>query len=82
MLEVILCTCGKNIGSLIDLYDFIWEKIKHDFRVANMEDTTVDRMQWDPKWRIEAGALLDAIGCDRDCCRMNMLSRVKISKLR
>ena len=83
MLEVILCTCGKNIGSLIDLYDFCWEKIKKDFRSqTGAADIAVDRLQWDPKMTVEAGALLDMLHLDLECCRVNMLAKVKIAKLR
>lgn len=82
MLETIICTCGKNIGSLIDIYDFCWEKIKHDYRTKHVADIAVDRIQWDPKWNVEAGPLMDILHIDRECCRINMLAKIKIAKLR
>ena len=82
MLEVIICTCGKNIGSLIDVYDYVWEKIKRDYRNVKLPGVTADRAQWDPKWQVEAGALLDLLHVARDCCRTNLLAKIKIAKLR
>jgi hypothetical protein len=81
MLEVITCTCGKNLGSLIDLYDFCWEKIKRDYRAKNTPDIATDRTQWDPKWNIESGPLMDMLFLELECCRVNMLAKTKISKL-
>jgi DNA-directed RNA polymerase subunit N (RpoN/RPB10) len=81
-LEAILCTCGKNVGSHIDLYNFCAEKIKRDFRRANMPDVTADRTQWDSKWTLELGALLDILHIDRECCRVTMLCKVKVADLR
>lgn len=82
MLEVIICTCGKNLGSLIDLYDYCFEKIKRDFKQSNAADIATDRVQWDSKWTVETGPLMDILHVDRECCRVNMLAKIKIAKLR
>lgn len=81
MLEAVQCTCGKNIGSLIDLYDFLWEKIKSDYKQKYAPDVEIDRTQWDQQWDVTCGALMDALHFDQECCRMNMLSKIKISKM-
>lgn len=81
-LESILCTCGKCIGSHINLYDFCATLIKRSFRAANMPNVTADRVQWDSKFTVELGTLLDILHIERECCRTTMLSKVKIATLR
>lgn len=81
-LEAIQCTCGKNVGSHIQLYDFLADKIKRDFRRANMPDITEDRVQWDSKWTLELGPLLDTLRLERECCRVTMLCKVKVNDLK
>lgn len=81
-LEAIQCTCGQNIGKCINLYDFLCEKIKRDFRRANMPKVAADRVQWDSKWTVELGPLLDILHIRRECCRTTMLSKVKVANLK
>lgn len=81
MLENIICTCGKNIGSLIDVYDYCSNRIKEEYIKSQLPDTAIDRIQWNSKWNIEMGSLMDALHINRDCCRMNMLAKIKLSNL-
>ena len=81
MLEVIICCCGKNLGSLIDLFDYCFSIIKHDFKDKKVKTVETDRLAWDPKWTVEVGSLMDVLHLERECCRVHMLSKVKVSKL-
>lgn len=79
MLEVILCTCGKDLGSCIDLWDYCSLVIREQYKEKYLADTKTDRVMWDPKWDVELGALLDLMHLNLTCCRMNMLSKAKVS---
>lgn len=79
MLDNIICSCGKNIGSLIDVYDYAWKRISEDFIRQEVPSADIDRIQWDPRWKALSGDLLDALHLKRVCCRMEMLSKVKIA---
>lgn len=81
-LEAVLCTCGKNVGSHIELYDYCADRIKTAYRKANCPDNTIDRTQWDSKWALELGPLLDTLKIDRECCRVTMLCKVKVANLK
>jgi hypothetical protein len=70
------------VGSHIELYDFCVEKIKAAYRKANCPDITPDRTQWDSKWALELGPLLDILRIDRECCRVTMLCKVKVTHLK
>ena len=81
MLEVIICTCGKDLGSLIDVYDYCSNIIKEQYKEKYLKEKSIDRIMWDPKWDVELGSLMDTLNIKLDCCRMNMLSKIKISKI-
>lgn len=81
-MEAIICTCGTNLGSLIPLYDYLWNKIKTVYRGKKVPTIRVDALPRDPAFLIEAGPLLDALNLPRECCRTHMLCKVKVSQLR
>jgi hypothetical protein len=81
MLEVIICSCNKNLGCIIDLYDYCFEIIKKDFKQKKVNQVAIDRVMWDPKWTVEVGSLMDLLHIERECCRVNVLSKIKVSQL-
>ncbi len=83
MLELIQCTnCSKPVGNLSDVYDYVSHLIKRDYQNADLPGAADDRIQWDPRWRVEMGDLLDLLKVERECCRVVLLSKIKISKIR
>lgn len=81
-LEAVLCTCGNTIGSLTKLFDLCSSLIISGFRAAKMPDVAIDRTQWDSKYTVEYGPLLDILQIKNECCRTTMLSKIKVSDIR
>lgn len=80
-MEVIICrNCGDNLGRLIPLYDFLWEKIKKEAIVKTKQEDTAVELLGDLD--ITAGKLMDSLHITLECCRAEMLSKIKVSKLR
>lgn len=83
MLELISCTCcNKTLGDHIDLYNIFQKKIKTSYLQNKIPKVSIDRVQWDPKFDLKFGKLLDILHINNECCRSAMLSKVKISELK
>lgn len=81
MLEVIICSCGKNLGCLVDLYDYCYEIIKKNAIAKDLKNVQTQIIPWDNKWDIQTGKLMDILQLKLPCCRMNMLSKIKVKQL-
>ncbi len=80
MSTIIRCpNCCKCLGAYMDAYDYLFSLIKRDYIKANLNEVATTNILQSLDWGPEAGALLDALGLENRCCRMNMLSKIKIS---
>jgi hypothetical protein len=79
-MDVIICgSCSTVLGSRIPIMTALWALIEKRSRgtlssVQAENLTQVDRV-------LEMGPLFDALHLNRECCRMEMLGRVRASQL-
>ena len=81
-MEPVLCTsCGHNIGAKMPLYDKLADVLRDSIELKHPE-IGAESLIFSPDTVFETGPIMDALGLVNECCRVAMLSKIKMSKLR
>jgi DNA-directed RNA polymerase subunit N (RpoN/RPB10) len=74
MYPLIVCYCGREIGSLYDLYVAMrGKRVVEKFGESGIDP---DVAMFAPDLQVETGDILDALGLHLDCCRGHMITQV------
>jgi hypothetical protein len=78
-MDVVICTCGTNIGSRLSAITYASKKIKVDYlKKKGLNNVPVDNVFIHDEYDIQFGKLLDAFDLPLSCCRTNVIARDRV----